>query len=138
MRPTAPLIRSEAGASLVEIIMALGILATVLIALGGLMFQVANHTRHSAIASHRSAALSGEAAWAQGLAWEVVDTLQSKCDTRSAGPITYSRCVFVTHLSPAARRVTVVLTPTGALAGLPDTVVVDRTKPRLPSPLRTE
>lgn len=116
--------------------MALGILATVLIALGSLMFQVANHTRRSAVSGYRSAALSGAAAWAQGLPWEVVDTMQDRCGSDTAGSMTYSQCVFVSQPSSRERSITLVITPTGALAAKPDTVEVIRTKPRPPSPLK--
>lgn len=129
-------IRNRSGASLVEIVMALGILSAVLIALGALMFQVANHTRRSAVTAYRSAALSGEAAWAQGLPWGRVDADSvGGCASDSTGPMTYSRCVFVAQLSPRDRRVTVVITPTGTLSGRPDSVTVERTKPRQSSPL---
>jgi hypothetical protein len=129
--------RGESGASLVEIIMALAILSTVLIALGGLMFQVANHTRRSAVSGYRSAALSGAAAWAQGLPWERVDADSvGGCEADSAGALAYSRCVFIDDVSSNEKRLTVVISPTGTLLGLPDTVVVDRTKPRQASPLK--
>jgi hypothetical protein len=130
------LARSEDGASLVEIIMALGILATVLIALGGLMFQVAHHTRRSAMSGYRSAALSGAAAWAQALPWEAVDTMQDRCGSDSSGPMSYSQCVFINKPSSRERGITVVITPTGSFAARPDTVQVVRTKPRPVSYLR--
>lgn len=136
MRCAARPIRTEDGASLVEIVMALGILATVLIALGGLMFQVANHTRKSAVSGYRSAALSGAAAWAQGLPWETVDTMQDWCGSDTAGAMSYSQCVFIDRSSSRDRGITVVITPTGAFAARPDTVEVVRTKPRPPSPLK--
>lgn len=129
-------VNGQSGTSLVEIVMALGILSVVLIALGGLMFQVARHTRQSAVSSYRSAALSGEAGWAQVLPWGRVDgDSVGGCVADTTGPMTYSRCVFVAQLSPQDRRVTVVITPTGTLSGRPDSVIVQRTKPRLPSPL---
>jgi len=129
-------LRAEDGASLVEIIMALGILATVLIALGALMFQVANHTRRSAVSGYRSAALSGAAAWAQTLPWEAVDTMQDWCGSDTAGVMSYSQCVFIDRSSARERGITLVITPTGAFAAKPDTVEVIRTKPRPPSPLK--
>ena len=126
---------SRSGASLVEIVMALGILSAVLIALGGLMFQVARHTRQSAVAAYRSAALTDEAAWARALPWQRVDADSvGGCDADTTGPMTFSRCVFVAQVSTIERHVTVVITPTGTLLGRPDTVVVGRTKPRAASP----
>ena len=129
--------RGEAGASLIEIVMALGILATVLIALGGLMFQVARHTQRSAAVAHRSAAAGNAATWIQGLPWDSLESAVG-CTTDSTGPMTYTQCVANSDLSTNLKRVTVVISPTGALVALPDTLVVDRNRPRPASPLRVQ
>jgi Tfp pilus assembly protein PilV len=129
--------RSEAGASLIEIVMALGILATVLMALGGLMFQVARHTQRSAAVAYRSAAAGNAATWVQGLPWDSLDSAVG-CTTDSTGPMPYTQCVANSDLSANLKRVTVVISPTGVVAALPDTVVIDRNKPRPASPLRVQ
>ena len=130
-------LRGESGASLVEIVMALGILATVLIAMGGLMFQVARNTRQSAAVQYRSAAASNAATWIQGLPWDSLDTAVG-CSSDTSGQLDYDQCVTRYDLSPNLRRITVVISPTGPLAALPETVVVDRNKPRPASPLRVQ
>ena len=127
----------EAGASLIEIVMALGILAVVLIALGGLMFQVARHTQRSAAVAHRSAAAGNAATWIQGLPWDSLGTAVG-CTTDTTGPMTYTQCVANSDLSTNLKRVTVVISPTGVMVALPDTVVIDRNKPRPASPLRVQ
>lgn len=129
--------RGEAGASLIEIVMALGILAVVLIALGGLMFQVARHTQKSAAVAHRSAAAGNAATWIQGLPWDSLGTAVG-CTTDTTGPMTYTQCVANSDLSTNLKRVTVVISPTGVMVALPDTVVIDRNKPRPASPLRVQ
>lgn len=128
--------RGEAGISLVEIMIALSILATVLVALGGLMFQVARHTRQSAAAGYRSAAVTSAGAWAQGLPWDSLDGIVG-CSSDTTGLLAYSKCVTVQNISLKLKRVTVVISPTGQLVVAPETVVVDRNKPRLPSPLNS-
>lgn len=135
MQPRAA--RGEAGASLIEIVMALGILAVVLIALGGLMFQVARHTQRSAAVAHRSAAAGNAATWIQGLPWDSLGTAVG-CTTDTTGPMTYTQCVANSDLSTNLKRVTVVISPTGVMVALPDTVVIDRNKPRPASPLRVQ
>ena len=117
--------------------MALGILATVLIALGGLMFQVARHTQRSAAVAYRSAAAANAATWVQGMPWDSLDSAVG-CTTDSTGPMAYTQCVANSDLSANLKRVTVVISPTGTMAALPDTVVVDRNKPRPASPLRVQ
>ncbi len=127
--------RSEAGISLIEIMMALGILAVVLISLGGLMFQMARHTRQSAAVAYRSAAATSAATWIQALAWESIDGTVG-CTPDTSGLLLYDRCVTVYDVSSTRKRVTVAISSTGPLVVLPDSVVVERAKPRLPSTLR--
>ena len=129
--------RGEAGASLIEIVMALGILATVLIALSGLMFQVARSTRQSAAAAYRSAAATSAAAWVHGLRWNSLGSAVG-CSSLQSGALSYDRCVTVTDVSARYKRVTVVIVPTGPLPLAPDTVVIDRTLPRVASVLNVQ
>lgn len=114
---------------------ALTILATVLIALGGLMFQAARHTRQSAAVAYRSAAGTSAAGWIQGLPWDSLSSVVG-CTSDSVGPLTYDRCVTVQNVSAKLKRVTVTITPTGALIAAPDTVSISRVRPRALSALR--
>lgn len=124
--------RGEAGVSLIEIMIALSILSTVLVALGGLMFQAANYTRRSAAVSYRGAAAERWAAWVQHLPWDSLATAVG-CTTDTSGQLVYTRCVTVQDIpgvAPQRKRVTVTITPTGPITIRPDTVVVDRNRPR--------
>ncbi len=118
----------EAGVTLVEVIVALAILSAVLIALAGLMFDVSLGTRRSAALSYRSAAAQMAQAWIAALPWDSLSTAVG-CTSGTAGQLAYSRCVTVEDLSSKRKRVTIVITPTGALTAPPDTIVVDRAKP---------
>jgi Tfp pilus assembly protein PilV len=123
----------EAGISLIEIVMALGILAVVLISLGGVMFQVARYTQHSAEATNRSAAIGSAVAWAQALPWDSIPNAVG-CATVTTGTLSYVRCTTVTTVSSQLRTMDVVVTPA---TGQPDTVEVTRCKARLPySPIK--
>ncbi|GIW51944.1 MAG: hypothetical protein KatS3mg081_1299 [Gemmatimonadales bacterium] len=124
---------SEAGVTLVEVIVALGILSVVLIALAGLMFDVSLGTRRSAALSYRSAAAQMAQAWIAALPWDSLSSAVG-CTSDSTGQLVYSRCVTVQDLSSDQKRVTIVITPTGALTAPPDTIVVDRAKPLPLSP----
>ncbi len=126
---------SEAGISLIEIMMSLSILAVVLMSLGGLMFQMARHTRQSAAVAYRSAAATAAATSIQGLPWDSIDGTVG-CTPETSGLLLYDRCVSVDSVSSTLKRVTVAISSTGPLMVLPDSVVVERTKPRLPSTLR--
>jgi Tfp pilus assembly protein PilV len=123
----------EAGISLIEIVMALGILAVVLISLGGVMFQVARYTQHSAEATNRSAAIASTVAWAQALPWDSIYGAAG-CATDTAGTLSYVRCTTIATVSPQLRTIDVVVTPA---TGRPDTVEVRRCKSRFPySPIK--
>ena len=61
------------GISLIEIMVALTILSTVLVALGGLMFQVGQQTRTSARETYQAAAMQQGAAYVGSLSWTELD-----------------------------------------------------------------
>lgn len=125
--------RSQRGVSLIEVMLALGILSGVLIALGGLMFQVARQARQSGAVGYRSAAVTSAASWAGGVPWDSIGGMIG-CQADSVGPMAYTRCTTVQALTPRTRRITVVISPTGQIVAAPDTVVVERSRPRSPSP----
>lgn len=123
----------EQGVTLVEVVVALGLLSLVLLALAGLMFDVSLGTRRSAALSYRSAAVQMAQAWIAALPWDSIPSSVG-CTGDTTGQLVYSRCVTVQSPSSKLRRVTVVITPTGALTAPPETVVVDRGKPLSLSP----
>lgn len=127
--PGAPPPRTDAGVTLIEIVVALGILSIVLVSLGGLMYQVSYLTRGAAAASYLSAAKQSAATRVEGTPWDSLASLAFiGCVTDSLGPLVYNRCTTVADTAKL-RRVEVVLTPVGNLRAPPDTVVVYRVKP---------
>ncbi len=134
MRVKSGLLRKERGVSLVEIMIALSILSIVLLALGALMFQIARYTRQSAGVVYRSAAMESAAAWVQGMAWDSIPGSVGCADSLTTGLLVYSRCVELVTDTPQYRLTRVIISPTGNLLPRPDTVAVERTKARSPSP----
>ncbi len=126
---------NERGISLIEIMIALSILSTALIALGSLMFQVARQSRNSAAAAYRAAAIEQAAAWVEGLDWDSIPPSVG-CDTMVTGGLVYTRCSTSSDISARLRRVTVVISPTGPTTILPETLLIDRNKPRKRIPFR--
>jgi hypothetical protein len=119
--------------SLIEVLVALGIMSVVLISLGALMFQVARHTQRAAAVGYRSAAVTSAGSWAQGLAWDSIDGATG-CSQDTSGLLAYTRCTSVQNPSGRLKEIEVVVTPSGLLAIAPETVVVYRTKPKNASP----
>jgi len=127
--------RSQSGLSLIEILVALGILSAVLIALGGLMFQVARHTRRAAAVGYRSAAATSAATWAQTISWDSVDASVG-CRQDTTGLLEYTRCIAVQQATSTVKEIEVVISPNGRLVVSPETVLVYRTKPKSASPFK--
>lgn len=127
--------RSQAGVTLIEILMALGILSVVLMSLSGLMFQVSQQSRRATTLSYFSAAVQIAQTRVEGLPW---DSLGSSgvigCAADTTGQLVYSRCTTVSNITATLKRIQVVLTPTGTLTAPPETLTVDRTKPQFASP----
>lgn len=122
------------GVSLVEVMVALTILSSVLVALGGLMFQVGRQTRVSARETYQAAAIQQGAAYMEALPWNDIDGAAG-CTTDSTGLLEYRRCIAVTSAGNS-KRATVIVSPLGAFAGAPDTITVYRHRPRAVSLLR--
>ena len=123
------------GVSLVEVLVALSILSVVLIALGGLMFQVGRQTRNSAAATYRSAAVQRGSAVFEILPWADIDG-RIGCSSRTSESFTYHQCVSVANVGSRGKSITIVITPTGAFTARPETVTVFRNLARAASPIR--
>ena len=120
------------GFSLIEVMIALTIMSVVLLALGGLMFQVSQHSRTSAARTYRTAAVQKVAGQIQSLPWASIDGA-SGCTADSSGLMAYNRCISVTSTSADLKEVYVVITPTGLFTALPETLLVVRSnKTRIP------
>lgn len=133
--PGAPRHRiAESGVSLVEIMIALSILSVVLLALGGLMFDVARHSRRSTAVAYRSAALESATSWIQALPWDSLPTVVGCTDSLTTGLLQYTRCVELVSNTSNSRLARIIISPTGVLQARPDTVTVERTKARASSP----
>ena len=119
----------RSGMSLIEVVIALTIMSIALIALGGLMFQVAQQTRDSAAATYRTAAAQRGSSWIQALPWDSLKGAAG-CTADSCGSLAYNRCITVADSTVTVKLVTMVITPTGVFTARPDTLTVYRNKPR--------
>lgn len=117
----------ESGMSLVEVLIALGIFTVVLMSLGGLMYEIAQASRKSALATYRGAASQQATAWIRGLDFDSINSAVG-CTADTTGFLQYNRCITVASPSTTRRTVTVVIQPTGNLMARPDTQIVERTK----------
>ena len=126
------------GLSLIEVVVAITILSIVVMALGGLMFQVARHTRASAGVAYRSAASESAASWLHGLPWDSIPGAVGCTDSLTTGLLEYTRCVELLTNTPRYRLARITISPTGVLQPSPDTISIERTKNRYTSPFGFE
>jgi len=131
-------VSDRSGLSLVEVVVAITIFSVVVLALGGLMFQVARHTRASAGVAFRSAAAESAASWLHGLPWDSIPGAVGCTDSVSTGLLQYTRCVVLLTDTPRYRLARITISPTGNLTPSPDTITVERTRTRSPSPFGFE
>jgi hypothetical protein len=113
---------------------ALSLMSVVLLALGGMMFDVARNSRQSTAVAYRSAALESSTAWVQGVPWDSLPGIVGCTDSLTTGPFQYTRCVELVTTTPDSRLTRIIISPSGALFARPDTVTVERTKARSQSP----
>lgn len=128
------------GLSLVEVVVAITILSVVILALGTLMFQIAQHTRVSAGVAYRSAATESAASWLHGLPWDSIPSSVGCTDSLSTGLLEYTRCVELLTNTPRYRLARITISPTGLLQPTvrPDTITIERTTTRPQSPFGFE
>lgn len=122
------------GLSLLEVVVAITILSVVVLALGTLMFQVAGHARASAGVAYKSAATESASSWLHGLPWDSIPSAAGCTDSLRVGLLEYTRCVDLITNTPRYRLARITISPTGNLRPSPDTITVERTRTRSPSP----
>lgn len=121
------------GISLLEVVVALGILSVVLLSLTGIMWQMGRQSRISGVAGARTAATESWASLAQAVRWDSISNLIG-CQADTSAEMVYTRCFEVSTLSPTLREIRVIIAP-AMTAMQPETLLVQRTRPPRPSPL---
>lgn len=121
------------GITLIEVVMALTMFAVVTTSIASMTTQVARGSRFTGIATVRAGALAAQVNRLEVLPY---DSLPSRagCTSVSTGLLPRSECVGVEDVTVGRRRVTFVLTPSNT-ALRPDTVILERTKPKAYHPL---
>lgn len=114
------------GFTLIEVMVALVILAVVVLPLSGLAYQVGRRSTASAHTQHMAGALTAELGRLSVLPFDSL-VAGTNCVTVSDPDFPHDRCVAIEDLSPL-RRIMVVVTP--AVAGVrPDSLVFERARP---------
>ncbi|HEY7407487.1 MAG TPA: prepilin-type N-terminal cleavage/methylation domain-containing protein [Gemmatimonadaceae bacterium] len=121
------------GITLIEVVVALTIFALVTVGIAGFTTQVAEGSRINSLASVRAGALAAQVNRLEVLPYDTLPT-RVGCTSISAGLVPRTECVAVQDIVAGRRRVTFILRPNNT-ALRPDTVVLERTRPRQYHPL---
>ena len=121
------------GFTLIEVVMAMVLLASVLVMLAGMTFATARRSVELETSGLRQAVMLQEVNRLSALAFDDLGA-QAGCRSVVAGPgETFTACVTLTTLTTLSKNVQVVLT--GRPGVRPDTVRFERAKPPSVSPL---
>jgi hypothetical protein len=107
--------------------------AVVTAGMASLTTHVARGSRLNELASARAGALAAQVNRLEVLPYDTLPT-RVGCTGISAGPLPRSECVSVQDVVVGRRRVTFILRPNNT-ALRPDTVILERTKPKAYHPL---
>ncbi|HKW42526.1 MAG TPA: prepilin-type N-terminal cleavage/methylation domain-containing protein [Gemmatimonadales bacterium] len=126
--------RTEAGFSLVELLLAVTLLAVLLVGVARLNFVLAQRFYKLSQSPARDGAIAQAV---NQFAAVPFDSLNAKAGsvTFSKPPFPYTRTVIVDSLTPTWRRVTIIITPQNSVYKS-DTIRLQRTKPA-PNPFST-
>ena len=121
------------GITLIEVVVALTIFAMVTVGIAGFTTQVARGSRINSLASVRAGALAAQINRLEVLPYDTLPT-RVGCTSISAGLVPRTECVAVQDIVAGRRQVTFILRPNNT-ALRPDTVILERTRPRQYHPL---
>ena len=121
------------GLTLIEVVVALTVFAMVTAGIAAFTTQVAKGSRVNSFAQVRAGALAAQVNRLEVLPY---DTLPSRagCTSISTGLVPRSECITVQDIVTGRRRVTLIVRPNNTSLR-PDTVILERTKPKAYHPL---
>lgn len=128
----------QSGISLVEIVVAMTLLAAVLTSLAGLSYQAARQANTIATTSYRQGVMMQEVNRLTALPFDAL-AAQAGCRTLTTGVFPHTRCITVSVTTTGIlKEAAIGLIVTPSLPGMvPDTVRLRRTKPPYANPLNT-
>jgi prepilin-type N-terminal cleavage/methylation domain-containing protein len=125
--------KPRSGVTLVEVVVAMTLLAVVLTSLASITFQSARRTSVVAAEGYRQGILIQEVNRMTALPWASLPA-NAGCTTVAAGTFPHTRCIAVTNVSNTIRRIRLIVTPAQPRVR-PDTLIFDRANPPNGNPL---
>jgi len=127
------MLKNRDGVSLVELMVAMVMLAVMLTSIAGLTFEAARRSVVTTGENYRQAVMLEEVNRMTAMSYGNL-TVGTMCRVISTGAFPHKRCVTTTSTGLYSKRVTVIVSP-GVRGVLPDTVVFTRARAPVTNPL---
>jgi prepilin-type N-terminal cleavage/methylation domain-containing protein len=120
------------GFTLVEVMVAMSIMCVAASVMVAPLYRYAQRTDVVAFAQARNGLLAQQVNRLTALPFDSLDP-RAGCATIASGSLPYTRCITLSTVSGAQKRVRLVIAPSNTTVR-PDTVIFDRTKPASSNP----
>jgi len=127
------MLKSRDGVSLVELMVAMVMLAVMLTSVAGLTFEAARRSVETTGENYRQAAMLEEVNRMTALPYNNL-AVGTVCRAISTGAFPHKRCITTTSTGLYSKQVTVIISP-GMRGVLPDTVTFTRARAPVTNPL---
>jgi prepilin-type N-terminal cleavage/methylation domain-containing protein len=114
------------GFSVIEVMVAIILLAIVLLGLAPVTLSMARQTRLATTVTQRTAALAGEVDRLTAVDYTALPANGTACTDFSAAAFPHTKCITVADVNSKTKRVTVIVTPVNGAGA--DTTVFERSK----------
>jgi prepilin-type N-terminal cleavage/methylation domain-containing protein len=120
-------LRARTGMSMIELVVAMTLLAIALTSLARMSVLVSSRGRTNDVVAQRAAAMQQAVSWLGGIPFSRIDSVTTGTHSFTAGSFAYSRTITITTASNI-RNINIVITPT-ADATKKDSVTFTRANP---------
>lgn len=117
---------NKRGFSLIEVMVAIVLLAIVLLGLAPVTLSMARQTRLATTVTQRTAALAGEVDRLTAIDFMALPAAGTVCTDFSMSGFPHTKCITVTDVNSKTKQVMVILTPSNGAAA--DTTIFERSK----------
>jgi prepilin-type N-terminal cleavage/methylation domain-containing protein len=116
--------RTNAGFTLIEVMLALSAFAVIVVSLGRATSLLARQSTNAMFATYRDSEVARQVSRLSVMQFDSLSA-QTGCTTITTAPFPHTRCIDVTDVTAGQKRITLVIAPT--YTGLhPDTTSFDR------------
>lgn len=117
---------NKRGFSMIEVMVAMVLLAIVLLGLAPITLSMARQTRLSTTITQRTAVLAGEVDRLTAVDFTSLPSVGTACTSFSMSGFPHTKCITVADVNSKTKRVTVIVTPNNGAAA--DTTIFERSK----------